>query len=97
MPALADGSQQLIYATNGLFRQEKLQVVATEWTRVASTSGHIVILQTFELPLANALAHEILALPGDWGVLAYEACNAAGARVIVLQRGVVIVPAHRLL
>ena len=60
----------------------------TAWSLVSIPEiSQLVIIQTFERRLVNALAHEILALGEGWVAVAYEACGAAGARIVVLQRG----------
>ena len=67
--------------------QDELEEVAKEWTRVASEDAAVILVQYFERDLVSALANEFLKLDNGWVVTAFEACCAAGARTVVLQRG----------
>lgn len=90
----------MLYGGNVLFNQSELPKVAAEWTRLASGTALLVLVQYFEPDLVNALAHELLKLKAGWAAVAYEHCGAAGARTVVLRRGggvgAVVVPRVKL-
>ena len=76
----------MLYGVNVLYNQDELLAVAAEWTRLASHDALLILVQSFEQDLVNALAHALLALPAGWETLAYENCGAAEARTVVLRR-----------